>query len=83
MLGGDELVLPAGFFARVQAKLYESFGETLELWHDAFHITFKGVHCVGVYRSGSDKEVDVWVRWMDDADCNAWYLLHEVSCHVV
>ena len=75
------LVFPAGFFARVQAKLYESFGGMLTLWRDTFRITFKGVHCLGVYRN--DKEADVWVRWKDDADCNAWYLLNEVSCDLI
>ena len=79
VLGDAALVFPAGFFARVQAKLYESFGGMLTLWRDTFRITFKGVHCLGVYRN--DKEADVWVRWKDDADCNAWYLLNEVSCH--
>ena len=87
VLGDAALVFPAGFFARVQAKLYESFGGTLRLWRDAFKITFKGVHCLGVFRSRSDKEtgsesdkeVDVWVRWMKGAVCNAWYLLNEVS----
>ena len=72
------LVLPAGFFPNVQARLYERFGETLHLWRDAFHITFEGVTCVGLHRS--DKEVDVWVRWLSKGECNAWFLLNEVSC---
>ena len=81
VLGDAALVFPAGFFARVQAKLYESFGDTLQLWRDAFAALVGGAECFGLCRS--DQEVNVWVRWLDDADCSAWYLLNEVSCHAV
>ena len=81
VLGDAALVFPAGFFARVQAKLYESFGDTLQLWRDAFAALVGGAECVGIYRN--DQEVDVWVRWLDDADCNAWEMMNQVRSEQV
>ena len=72
----EQFIFPAGFLARVQVKLYASFGETLQLWRDAFHVAFQGVTCLGLLHS--DREADVWVRWIDGAGCTAWEMMHEV-----
>ena len=77
VIGNAAFAFPVGFFARVQAKLYESFGDTLKLWRNAFHITFQGVKCLGLYHN--NKVIDVWVRWLESGDHSAWYLINEVS----
>ena len=76
VLASKTAAFPAGFFARVQARLHESFGNWLGLWQDALLAHVHGAQCLCFLRN--DQEVDTWVRWMGKQKYNAWNLLSQV-----
>lgn len=68
--------LPPSLFPYLQTKLYESFGETLQLWPNVFKLRAAAIDCFGLMRS--DREIDVWVRATTDGADNARACLDQV-----